>query len=403
MDGQIDYGRYTRAQLEDAVQRIDPQRYPRNHQALLAELGRCRSEDAAAAAAAREEEARRGIARYRPEFRADPREYFRIWIVNLALTIATLGVYSAWAKVRKLRYFHASTVLAGSAFGYHADPLRILRGRIIAAVLVGAYLLARRTSPVATLFTLAVIALATPWLVVKSRMFAMRVTSWRGLRFDFLPDYANAYAVMLGWLFLGVITLGILMPQFILERYRFIVTRGRYGATPFECEPRTGRFYKTAFGAFGLAIGMGLLAVLIAAPMIAVLKGTHVTPAADRILGLLPVLLIYALMLPTIHGYTQARNLNEVFGHTTIGSHRLISTLSASSLIGIYLSNLALIVLTLGVYTPWAQIRVARYRLTAIELEAHGSLDEFAAAAAAAVPAAAGEEISSFLDLDFGF
>ena len=147
MDGQIDYGRYTRAQLEDAVQRIDPQRYPRNHQALLAELGRCRSEDAAAAAAAREEEARQGIARYRPEFRADPREYFRIWIVNLALTIATLGVYSAWAKVRKLRYFHASTVLAGSAFGYHADPLRILRGRIIAAVLVGAYLLARRTSP----------------------------------------------------------------------------------------------------------------------------------------------------------------------------------------------------------------------------------------------------------------
>ena len=29
-------------------------------------------------------------------------EYFRIWIVNLLLTIVTLGIYSAWAKVRRL-------------------------------------------------------------------------------------------------------------------------------------------------------------------------------------------------------------------------------------------------------------------------------------------------------------
>ena len=34
-------------------------------------------------------------------------EYFRIWIVNLLFTILTLGIYSAWAKVRKLRYFYA--------------------------------------------------------------------------------------------------------------------------------------------------------------------------------------------------------------------------------------------------------------------------------------------------------
>ena len=30
-------------------------------------------------------------------------EYFRIWIVNLLLTLLSLGVYSAWAKVRKAR------------------------------------------------------------------------------------------------------------------------------------------------------------------------------------------------------------------------------------------------------------------------------------------------------------
>src|SRR5262245_30780901 len=36
--------------------------------------------------------------RYPVEFTGAPGEYFRIWIVNLVLTILTLGVYSAWAK-----------------------------------------------------------------------------------------------------------------------------------------------------------------------------------------------------------------------------------------------------------------------------------------------------------------
>ena len=59
-------------------------------------------------------------------------EYFKIWIVNLALTIVTLGVYSAWAKVRRLQYFYRHTRLAGAGFDYHGDPIAILKGRIIA-------------------------------------------------------------------------------------------------------------------------------------------------------------------------------------------------------------------------------------------------------------------------------
>src|SRR5262245_52514343 len=86
------------------------------------------------------------------QFRSDPRplpfqfsasggEYFRIWIVNLLLTIVTLGIYSAWAKVRRLRYFYGSTQIAGSSFEYHGRPLQILKGRLIAAALLIPYFL----------------------------------------------------------------------------------------------------------------------------------------------------------------------------------------------------------------------------------------------------------------------
>src|SRR6266513_5631580 len=58
-------------------------------------------------------------------------EYFRIWIVNICLSIVTLGIYSAWAKVRRKRYFYGNTLLGDSAFEYLADPKAILKGRIV--------------------------------------------------------------------------------------------------------------------------------------------------------------------------------------------------------------------------------------------------------------------------------
>jgi uncharacterized membrane protein YjgN (DUF898 family) len=70
--------------------------------------------------------------RYPVDFTASAGEYFRIWIVNLALTIITLGIYSAWAKVRKRRYFYGHTRIADEAFEYRANPIAILKGRLIA-------------------------------------------------------------------------------------------------------------------------------------------------------------------------------------------------------------------------------------------------------------------------------
>src|SRR4029079_6683418 len=130
---------------------------------------------------------------HRFEFHGNEREYFRIWIVNLALTILTLGIYSAWAKVRTERYFYANTRVAGTPFEYLARPLPILKGRIIAFALFGSYLLARRFSWRMQLALLALILVVSPWLIVRGLMFRARYSSWRGLTFRFVPDYWGAY------------------------------------------------------------------------------------------------------------------------------------------------------------------------------------------------------------------
>src|SRR5450631_3526359 len=73
------------------------------------------------------------------EFSGTGAEYFRIWVVNLLLTILTLGIYSAWAKVRRLQYFYRNTEMAGSSFDFHGSPTKILVGRLIALVMLIGY------------------------------------------------------------------------------------------------------------------------------------------------------------------------------------------------------------------------------------------------------------------------
>ena len=44
-------------------------------------------------------------------FKGTASEYFRIWIVNVGLTVLTLGFYGAWAKVRTRQFFYGNTYL----------------------------------------------------------------------------------------------------------------------------------------------------------------------------------------------------------------------------------------------------------------------------------------------------
>src|SRR2546422_3788065 len=124
-------------------------------------------------------------------------EYFRIWVVNLLLAVITAGLYSAWTKVRKAKYFAQNTRLDGHVFGYHGNPRAILRGRIIALVLLGAYTWGFQFSRAAGLVTLVVLCAAGPWLFMRSQQFKLRNPSFRGLRFGFDERVGEAYRLVL--------------------------------------------------------------------------------------------------------------------------------------------------------------------------------------------------------------
>ena len=132
----------------------------------------------------------------RLQFNGNSPEYFRVWIVNLLLSIVTLGIYSAWGKVRRKKYFFRNTTLDGHNFDFHADPIKILKGRLIVVPVLALYFGSEYVLPRAQPVLLVLIVLALPWVIVRSQIFNYRNTSYRNLRFDFLGRSKEAYRVM---------------------------------------------------------------------------------------------------------------------------------------------------------------------------------------------------------------
>jgi uncharacterized membrane protein YjgN (DUF898 family) len=131
------------------------------------------------------------------EFTGSGSEYFRIWIVNLLLTIVTLGFYFPFAKARRLRYFHRNTLVGGHALGFHGDPWKMLRGYVLMLVFGAAYVGAGEISPIAGAVAGVAFALLWPALWQSSLRFRLANTSWRGLRLRFSGSLGGAYAALL--------------------------------------------------------------------------------------------------------------------------------------------------------------------------------------------------------------
>ena len=195
----------------------------------------------------------------RPEFTGSAREYFRIWIVNLFFTLVTLGVYSAWAKVRKKRYFYGSTRFDGDTFDYFGRPKAILRGRIIAVAVFLSYAILGELYPASKAVFWVAAALLLPMLVVRALAFNARNSAFRGLRFDFLATAWQAAKVYIGMGLLILVTFGIAYPWFMARQKSFVLSHHALGTTRFGCE-LSGRTF------FGIYWRSGLLLAAISVP-----------------------------------------------------------------------------------------------------------------------------------------
>ncbi|HWW07971.1 YjgN family protein [Collimonas sp.] len=326
-------------------------------------------------------------------------EYFRIWIVNLLLSIITLGIYSAWAKVRRTRYFYDNTTINGSSFEYHGNPIAILKGRIIAVILIGGYQIAFKFSLGLGVLALALMLAGMPWLIWKSYQFKLYNSSYRGIRFGFRGSAGRSYFNYLLLPLLAGITLWLALPFAHQRIKKYLHQESKFGATHFSFDASVGSFYKTYLIGAGVAL-LGYIAIMITFSSTLAALGAglqHGGAAVISSAGLL-FLSLYAwtfLIMPLF--LTMIQNL--IWNHTKLGQHQFQSQLKWSKTAFIMITNLIGIVITLGLFAPFAHVRWFKYRIESVTLLAAGSLDNFVADEEAQ-GSVAGEGISDLLDFD---
>jgi uncharacterized membrane protein YjgN (DUF898 family) len=331
-------------------------------------------------------------------FEGTASEYFKIWIVNAALTIVTLGIFSAWAKVRTKRYFYGNTFIGTHAFDYHAAPPRILLGRAIAAALLIGYFASAIMAPATRGIWYLLFLVALPWMIKSSLRFAARNTSYRNLRFDFHGTYWGALKAFVLWQLLAAVTLFTTLPLAHRARDYYNINNHSFGQASFNAKIPAGRLYHYYGMAVIFAIASVAVPVLFTAGILNAVNIYAPSMMVTRI-ATIAALAIFFLGVPTFIG---ALTFNLALDNTRLGSDFIFeSHLSPWRMIWISLSNAAATLLTLGLLYPWARVRRARYMADCITVIGPADIDDFISTP---VPSgnAVGEEVASFFDIDFG-
>ena len=336
------------------------------------------------------------------EFRGTASEYFGIWIVNVLLSIITLGIYSAWAKVRRLRYFYGNTFLDGHNFEYWARPGQILIGRLM---VFGGFLVFNVLTKFSPYFLLLLIPFlfALPWLINKSIAFNARMTSYRNLRLSFTGSYWRGFWVYVCLPALTFLTLGLLAPFSARARWTYLAQNLRYGGAQFSAAPQLRALYKNLFATFGFALGVAV-AMGIGVAIIFMLgkSGEGTGLFGMMLMQLVPFTIIFGFSLLAGAFYkTGVRNI--CMNVLRLGdTHGFASSMGRFAFLGISITNVLAVVFTLGLLRPWAAVRSWRYTAEHTSVIASASSDDFVGAASVGGNVAAAE-FADIEGVDLGF
>ncbi len=373
------------------------------------------------------------------EFTGTGAEYFRIWIVNLLLIMVTFGIYYPWAKVRKLKYFYNNTHIDGHALEFHGEAKKMLRGSAIVGVFFMMYSVAVDFSAVAgAIAILAFLALA-PMLFRASMRFRLANTSWRGMRMRFVAqDLKEAYwsitpalallllpGVIMAFLSddpseskpaafsamdavpfgLYVLIAAIAIPYFFWRLKRYQHNHYAWGPLKTEYRSDVSATYKvfgmTALLAIGIILLFGLLLLLLIPGFGGSFKNSK---AIWAIMGLLiPLFVLFFVVINILpRAYFTAQMQNLLWSRTGNRYFRFKSDLAMGKFMGLQFKNYFLIMITFGLYWPFAVVNTTRMQLEAISLKTRLSLDKLTDAARARENDAAGDMAADIFGFDVG-
>jgi uncharacterized membrane protein YjgN (DUF898 family) len=334
-------------------------------------------------------------------FSGDAAEFFGIWIVNLLLSIVTLGIYSAWAKVRTNQYFYGHTRIDNQPFRYLATPIQILKGRIIAVIIFALFFTASSLSPVLAVVLAFLFLLASPWLIVQSLKFNMRMTSYRNVRFAFHGDYLGAFKYFVLLPVLALFTLYLAMPWVLKKIDRYICSNTSFAGQKMQINTDTSSYYIAVLVAMAAVMGVITLMIIVGAVLVGVMAATGIADA-----GVATVLVTAAVFVLYFFAFTLSGAIyhsmirNHIFERTELpGIAKFKSEMQVMPYLWLTVTNLMAIIFSLGLAYPWAKVRKAAYLASVTTIAVYPQADSLVDQVQQSSNAF-GEEAAGLFDID---
>lgn len=353
-------------------------------------------------------------------FQGSGKGYFVVWLVNILLTLITLGIYLPWALIRARRYFYENTDLEGARFSYHATGSSIFVGWLCLLALYVIFIVnVVNNNVILQLCMMALFILFFPWLITQGLRYQMLMTEINGVRFNFYASPLRAWWVMMGCPLLIIIATVVIFSLFTTGA----ISAGSYAAT----------FTMIAIGSLVLLLGIAVMQGVFAAQWFGMLMNNLqygklkfsgnismkkcVTIVLLSMLLFIPfIALVMVMIVPSMITMMQAAYMMQgdpeqmamvmgsmygkimlsylvyIFGAIVCftfafvklraylysqlaleGDIRFSSTVTVGRMLWISISNMAVCIVTLFLAWPWAKVRMTRYLLE--NTHVHGNLE----------------------------
>ena len=324
-------------------------------------------------------------------FEGNWKDFARIALPNLLLTIVTLGIYRFWATARERRYLWSRTRFVDEHLEWAGTGMELFLGFVMVILLFGLpyfglsfvaqALIARGYEAIgAGLGAIALISIFYLGGVARFRALRYRLsrTRWRSIRGGsdsggFLFGLSYMWKTMVGWL-----PLGLLIPWSMTSLWNERWSKMSFGPFAFEADAEAGGvfarfllFYLAPFVMFvGMLImgGMGMLAGYGI--------GGENGRAIGGIVGIIGIVLFFYLGLGLIAVAFYAKFYREVVGATRWRSLHFSFEASTMDWVKLLIGDALLVVFTLGLGFVFLSYRHWKFFMTHLEAGGEILLDE---------------------------
>lgn len=268
------------------------------------------------------------------DFWGEGSKLFGVFIVNMLLTLVTLGLYYPWARAATMKYLYQETEFEGSRFAFHGTGKEMFIGFIKAIGIFGGlylifFLFMWVQKPLFTLFGLLIfftgMSLLTPIAIHGALRYRMSRTSWRGIHFGYRGQLSELIRICVVGFLLTLVTFGIYNFWFEMKLRRYLIQNIRFGNVQFS-------FRGDGTDWFGLNLGGYFLTIFT--------------------LG------IYGFWWMKDRLKFQFSNIRIHQDDSTI---KIKTSFTGGNYFGLVVVNSILMVITLGLATPWIMIRNIKY------------------------------------------